>query len=583
MKLSSTDAKTIMQFLLICLLIFQSNGYIWADDCVEMDDVQSEQTISEDFPDMGEILERDEEIIGDACVIEGCEDTVSNLSDVEDTSIDNAEAEKITGVAENNDSIQEDLIDLKSDDLLCDNDITDSEMQIENAVLLSESTDNVYQGKENKSSVSFEVKGTFGGRNVTFNTEAKNAKIYYSSTTSVLDEDNLCVNAGETVLFENFYGTIYARTYINGNWGTVSRLILKIPVINDPEIKIDGNIATITTSTPLCYIYYTTDGTEPSLSNGTKSYGSKAVLEVSGDTDIKAIAVRSCFTNSSVVEKYIPLSPPSFNVKGIYGGRNVSFSCNNSNAVIYYSTTTSALTTYDDHILCGESINFSNYYGTLYAKSYINGKWSNVSRLILKIPTVNTPQIEIENKHVKIIDTTPNSIIFYTTDGTEPSMSSKRYNGEFDISITDTVKAIAVRSCFSNSNIEEKSYMSSVFDKLKEEYPEGTPFTNDNKYYWRCVGLTGAGCYAFAGIVSDSIFGTVGTRPTRHTNLDKIKIGDHLRINNTHSVIVMKVEEKGIVVTEGNYNSSVHWGRYIPFETIKSETYYIETRYWATM
>ncbi|MCD7777715.1 MAG: chitobiase/beta-hexosaminidase C-terminal domain-containing protein, partial [Clostridiales bacterium] len=146
------------------------------------------------------------------------------------------------------------------------------------------------------------VVGTFGGRNVTFTSDTSGAKIYYSSTTSSLTTSDKCVSNGQTVLFEDFYGTIYARAYYNGKWSNVSRLILKIPTINDPTITYSGGKATIRTTTPNCYIYYTTDGTTPSTTNGKKlcsnSYGQ---VTVSSGTTIKAIAVRSCFTNSTVV------------------------------------------------------------------------------------------------------------------------------------------------------------------------------------------------------------------------------------------------------------------------------------------
>lgn len=149
--------------------------------------------------------------------------------------------------------------------------------------------------------VSFEVKGVLGGRNVTFNSPIQGAQIYYSSTTSTLTTSDKCVNAGDTVLFENFYGTIYARTYYNGEWGNVCRLILKIPVVNTPTISVDSNgYATIRTTTPSSYIYYTTDGSTPSITNGKKVLSPYVRVYVGKDKTVRAIAVRSCFTNSEV-------------------------------------------------------------------------------------------------------------------------------------------------------------------------------------------------------------------------------------------------------------------------------------------
>lgn len=152
--------------------------------------------------------------------------------------------------------------------------------------------------------VSFAVKGVFGGRNVTFNSDLKDAKIYYSSTTSTLTTSDKCVNVGETVLFKDFYGTIYARTYKDGQWGNVCRLILRIPVVNTPTISIDNNgYATIRTTTPSSYLYYTTDGSTPSMTNGRGVSSPYIRVYVGKGKTVKAIAVRSCFTNSGVATK----------------------------------------------------------------------------------------------------------------------------------------------------------------------------------------------------------------------------------------------------------------------------------------
>lgn len=149
--------------------------------------------------------------------------------------------------------------------------------------------------------VSFAVKGVFGGRNVTFNCDTPGAVVYYSSTTSTLTLNDKKVKAGETVLFENFYGTIYARAYYNGQWSNVCRLILKIPVVNTPTITVDSKgYATIRTSTPGSYLYYTVDGSTPSMKNGRKVSSNYVRVYVGKGKTVKAIAVRSCFTNSKI-------------------------------------------------------------------------------------------------------------------------------------------------------------------------------------------------------------------------------------------------------------------------------------------
>ena len=70
---------------------------------------------------------------------------------------------------------------------------------------------------------------------------------------------------------------------------------------------------------------------------------------------------------------------------------------------------------------------------------------------------------------------------------------------------------------------------------------------------------------------------------TVHTNWDKIKVGDILRVDDDcHSVIVLKVNSSYVTVAEGNYNESCHWGREIPISELKSTGTYIMTRYEST-
>lgn len=430
--------------LLMSLLLVSHSSIAYADfnegDAVLSDivTIDTEQEVDPDF------VSGDEEVLAD-----------------HDVSADDEEVPEDNGASVDDEEISDDTTDVPSEE----SDVSESQDLNDFSTgedPVDDGSAELYEANESKYTVSFEVKGVFGGRNVTFNTNAPDgAKIYYSSTTSTLTTKDACVTKGETVLFEDFYGTIYARTYVNGTWGTVSRLILRIPVVKDPEIQVNGAEVTITTPTPQCFIYYTTDGTTPSLTNGTRASGSKAVFKVNANTTVKAIAVRSCFTNSNVVEQKIQLSAPAFTVKGIFGGRNVTFSCNDPNAVIYYSDKTSSLTTADKHVKSGQSVDFSNFYGSIYARAYSDGKWSNVSRLILKIPVVNKPTITSSGSAVTIRTTTPDSYICYTTDGSKPSLTNgTRVGSSYAVVYPKTgqqIRAIAIRSCFTNS--EEASFV----------------------------------------------------------------------------------------------------------------------------
>jgi hypothetical protein len=62
------------------------------------------------------------------------------------------------------------------------------------------------------------------------------------------------------------------------------------------------------------------------------------------------------------------------------------------------------------------------------------------------------------SQSVTISDATPNSTIFYTTDGTTPTTASTQFTGSIAVSSTETIEAIAVASGFSNSSAATAIY-----------------------------------------------------------------------------------------------------------------------------
>ena len=114
---------------------------------------------------------------------------------------------------------------------------------------------------------------------------------------------------------------------------------------------------------------------------------------------------------------------------------------------------------------------------------------------------------------------------------------------------------------------------------MKESYPEGMRWTNDNYYRWNGgIYSGGYGCAGFAFMLSDQAFGDLRAR--MHYDFTNIRVGDILRVdNNTHSVIVLEVVSDGVIVAEGNYNSSIHWGRKISTEELQATGTYVMTRY----
>ncbi len=153
-------------------------------------------------------------------------------------------------------------------------------------------------------------------------------------------------------------------------------------------------------------------------------------------------------------------------------------------------------------------------------------------------------------------------------------------NGYFQINLDGQifyVHGIGLSAADTTSTAESQVY--EIIMAQKAVFPEGMRWTNDNYYGWKGgTYIGGFGCAGFAFAVSDAAFGDV--RAKIHKDYSNIRVGDILRVDNdTHSVIVLEVRENSVIVAEGNYNSSIHWGREIPKERLVDPSSYIMTRY----
>lgn len=80
-------------------------------------------------------------------------------------------------------------------------------------------------------------------------------------------------------------------------------------------------------------------------------------------------------------------------------------------------------------------------------------------------------------QNVTITCETAGADIYYTTDGSEPSTSSTKYNGAINISKTTTIKAIAVKGGMTDSEVATAEYNIATPDTpvKPEPKPEPTP------------------------------------------------------------------------------------------------------------
>ena len=176
----------------------------------------------------------------------------------------------------------------------------------------------------------------------------------------------------------------------------------------------------------------------------------------------------------------------------------------------------------------------------------------------------------------------------YVTSTVEPTPSAAGYTEDKCSNCGDSKKYNYVE--YVAPPVDENSVAAAIM-AMQSQYPEGTSWTNEgNSYVWKAIPntrYTGHGCAAFTIMMSDVAVGTTRTA-TKHSlvglSADQIKacirLGDIIRTDNdTHEVIVIGRYDGGVIVAEGNYNHSVHWGREISYEELASSAVYYWTRY----
>jgi len=109
--------------------------------------------------------------------------------------------------------------------------------------------------------------------------------------------------------------------------------------------------------------------------------------------------------------------------------------------------------------------------------------------LIPATPTVATPVITpaggtfTNPPTISMTTTTPSAEIRFTTDGSEPTISSQLYNGSFTLSAIKTVKARAYRDNYSPSQIATENYEIPVQLPTPTIYPDGGLFVGSTVVY----------------------------------------------------------------------------------------------------
>jgi hypothetical protein len=195
--------------------------------------------------------------------------------------------------------------------------------------------------------------------------------------------------------------------------------------------------------------------------------------------------------------------------------------------------------------------------------------------------TDETVVLYTNDNTVLLADADANAVVLGKVDANLPvSVTGVTSNGFYRIDMNGQTMFVQENGLCEQQLVDARQQeVYNVLIAQQAKFPEGMHFTNDDYYGWNGgVYVGGYGCAAFAFYLSDQAFGN--TKAIIHKDYSDIKVGDILRVyNNTHSVIVLEVRANSVIVAEGNYNASIHWGREMSMSEIQDSQSYIMTRY----
>ena len=238
---------------------------------------------------------------------------------------------------------------------------------------------------------------------------------------------------------------------------------------------------TLTTATEGAAIRYTLDGTTPTTTSTLYS----SAITVGETTTLKAIAVKSGWTNSDILTETYTITltgkvvqPTATPAGGNYTtAQTVTLTSATTEADIYYTldeTTPNAK--YSNPI----TINTTT---TLKAVAVKSGMPSSV--ILTETYTITPPGKVVQPlaaptggnytsaQTVTLTSATTGANIHYTLDGTTPTTSSTKYLSPITISTTTILKAVAVKSGMTNSDILTETYTITTAEQPSASPPEG--------------------------------------------------------------------------------------------------------------
>lgn len=277
---------------------------------------------------------------------------------------------------------------------------------------------------------------------------------------------------------------------------TVSRSIQPAIEHNDTGYDRRFDQTTALSTEMKTYTYDFTMSADDNLAHVVFSFGN-----VSGASSLPAHDIY--IDNVSLKEVVQPVAAPTFSVeRGTYfTAQSVAINCATDGATIRY-TTDGTDPTVNSPVYSGPIAVSANTIIKAYAvkagmaDSKINGVTYNF--VAAAAPTFSVVGGTYTSAQTIVISSaTEGAIIIYTTDGTSPTEKSQVYNGPITVAANTTIKAYAVKSCHTDSEVAIASYVINKVPVVQPVNDNGTTNSNTN--------TTGAGTTTVTDITQNSV------------------------------------------------------------------------------
>ena len=228
-----------------------------------------------------------------------------------------------------------------------------------------------------------------------------------------------------------------------------------------------AQLVTIASVTPGAAIYYTVDGSVPTLSSSLY----KDPINVAASGTIAALAIAAGVGNSAIATaKYTiaatqAVSPVFSPGPGTYSSaQTVTLSTTTAGANIYYTTDGTAPTTTSTQYTIPITVGATEIVSAVAGGPDFTSSTVASASYTISVPALSAPVFRplggsyTTAQQIVMSDALESASIFYTTDGSQPTTSGEMYTAPINVSASQTITAIATATGFKASAASRATY-----------------------------------------------------------------------------------------------------------------------------